>query len=269
MPPMTQSMGADIEGAGVERPAYVPPATQTAPPPPAAPPSSDTYFTVEQIEKARAEERSKVQAEKDRLRSKFKETEQELEALRKAMDEQKKEQERMNRAKAAKERRAREKDMSAKDILEEREKEWEQRFSEQQARFAQLEAQAALERQAQKLENYIVRRVSQEQAAKTIAPQFVDYITGSSEEEVEASIELAKQKTAEIAAEVSQQLQGYQAQPQGQPRGVSVSSGPANFGSQTDIRDDDIDYTTLSMKDYLEKVRPKLGIGGGGQGLFS
>lgn len=58
-----------------------------------------------------------------------------------------------------------------------------------------------LEAQAEALETYRQRAIAQ--AARSIAPQFVPFITGSSREEIDAAIDQAKAATAEILAEVA------------------------------------------------------------------
>ena len=96
---------------------------------------------------------------------------------------------------------------------------------------------------------YAALRTTEEQAAKTIAPQFADYIGGNSIQEVERSIELAKQKTAEILAEVTQHGRQRQTPPRD------------DAGRFTRQQQPDADYTDLSFEDYVRRVRPQLGIG--------
>jgi hypothetical protein len=256
----TQTIATDVDGANVEHPTQVISNTPDTPVPTPPARSTEFAFTVEQIEKARREEREKVQREKQRLKDQMAQQTAELEELRQFREAQEAAKQAEERKKAKAEKSEAEKDMSAKEILARRELEWENRFTEQERRFQQMEAQSVLEREAMKLQVYIQKRVAEEQAQGNIAPQFVDYITGTSPEEVELSIEMAKVKTAEILAEVTSASR---------PRGVSVSAGPSSIGSQSEMESDEVDYRNLSLKDYLEKVRPKLGIGGGGQGLFS
>lgn len=253
-----QKQAADIEGSHVEPPTFVTsePVTQE----PAS--RTESFFTTEQLEKARAEERQKVQSEKARLKAKYDAQVAELEELKAAQAKVDAERAAEEKKRAKAKRQEDEKDLSAKEILARREAEWEARLQEQEQRFVQMEARARLEQEAMKLQVYIQRRVAEEQSAKTIAPQFVDYITGTSVDEVELAIELAKQKTAEILAEVTN------AAPPPRAQGVSPHSGPANIGSVTETQGDEVDYTNMSLSTYLEKVRPKLNIGGGGQGLF-
>lgn len=258
----TQTLGADIEGSGVEHPTRVP---GTDAPDDVTPPqrNSEFQFTTEQIEKARREEREKVQREKARLKERMDAQTAELEELRKFREEQERQRLAEERKQQKKQKTEDEKDLSAKELLMRREQEWEQRLADQERRFEQMEAQSRLEREVMRLQVYIQRRVAEEQTAGNIAPQFIDYISGTSEEEVEAAIELARNKTAEILAEVTNQRRNQQ------PRGVSVSAGPSAIGSQSEMPTDETDFTNMTLHDYMTKVRPKLNIGGGGQGLFS
>lgn len=264
---MTQTTGADIEGSGVEHPTFVPPVNATEDDPePTAPRGgrNESFFTTEQLEKARREERDKQQREKARLKERNDAMAAELDELRKFREQQERERQAAERKAQKKQRLEEEKDLSAKEILLRREQEWEQQQQKWEQKFAQLEAKSRLENQAMQLQVYIQRRVAEEQAARTIAPQFVDYIHGSTPEEVEASIELAKQKTSEILAEVAGQKTESARQ-----SGPSLRTGPSDIGSVTEIQDDGVDYTNMDMKTYLEKVRPKLGISGGNQGMFA
>lgn len=267
MPPRTQTQAADIEGSQVEHPTQVLPlgtpveddGTYTEP----DPRNSEFRFTTEHIEKARREEREKVQKEKARLKAELDAQKTELDQFRQFKEQQEAERAAQVQADALAKRNKDEEELSAKDLLARREQEWQQKLAEQERKVQQQFAQLELEREATRLQGYIQRRVIEEQNARSLAPQFTDYITGSTVEEVEASIELAKAKTAQIMEEVAQQRASS-----GQARGVSVASGPSSMGSVTETDGGEVDYTTLSMKEYLEKVRPKLGIGNGGQGLF-
>lgn len=259
---MPQTVGADIEGANVEPPAQV--ITSALPVEPPQGRTADFQFTAEMLEKARREERDKLQRARERDKERQKALESELAELRSFRQEQEKAEQAKQRKAQREAKREEEKDLSAKEILARREAEWESRFTEQENRLVQMQAQARLENEAMKLQVYIQRRIAEEQGAGTIAPQFVDYIGyASTPEDVEREIELAKTKTAEILAEVASARQ-----PQRQ-QGVSLSAGPGNIGSVTETTDDDdVDYRELSLADYI-KMRPRLGIGRGGQGLLS
>lgn len=96
----------------------------------------------------------------------------------------------------------------------------------------------------QRLTRYTMRRVAQESAAGTVAPQFIEYIGGDSEDAVEQSIEQAMAKTAEIASEVAHQLAALPQAPEPEP----------------EITDDELRAMTL---DQYAAARHTLGTGQG------
>ena len=128
---------------------------------------------------------------------------------------------------------------------------------------AQEKAALTLEREALQLQNYITTAVGQAVRDHTIAPQFVRFINGTSREQVDQQIADAVTATEEILAEVA----GQQAPPP--QRGVSTASGPSSMGTNTEVTTEPLDYTKLSLKDYIEKVRPNLQIDQRDSGIFS
>jgi hypothetical protein len=238
------------------------------------PPPNTNLFTAEAIEQARRQERDKINTRlaAERAKNTTQATElDELRAFRAATDAEAEKKAKDDARKAKKEA---EKDLTAKERLDLRDSEYERQRQEDRdemaAQLAQMraertqeKAQLALERSVLQLQNFISTRVNQELTLKTIAPQFVDFITGSSEEQVEASIELAKVKTAEIVAEIAGQQAGTQ-----QRRGVGTNTGPSNIGSQTEVESEPLDYTKLTLKEYIEKVRPTLQIDKRDNGIF-
>jgi hypothetical protein len=231
-------------------------------------------FTAEAIEAARRQERDKINKRLEAERLKNTQYATELDELRAFRAQADADAEKAQKDAERKARKEAEKDMTAKEILSQREAEWErQREADRSALQDQLaqmrtereqeKAQLALERSVLQLQNYITTRVSAELKDKTIAPQFVDFITGSSEEQVESAIELAKLKTAEIVAEIS----GQQAASQ-QRRGVSTATGPSSIGSVSEVESEPLDYTKLTLKEYIEKVRPTLQIDKRDNGIF-
>jgi hypothetical protein len=88
-----------------------------------------------------------------------------------------------------------------------------QQFEQALAEERNLRAQQRLEAQAEALELYRQQAIAQATSAKTLAPQFVPFITGSSKEEIDAKIAQAKASTAEILTEVTPAEQ-----PAAQPR---------------------------------------------------
>ena len=232
-------------------------------------------FTAEQIEKARREEREKVLKRLESEKNKNNEYSQELEELRAFQAKVQAEEDAKQRADQRKAKKELEKDLSAKELMSIREAEWEKQreadrsqlekqLASMRAERAQEQAQLTLERQALQLQNYITTTVGKAVADKVIAPQFVRFINGTSQEQVDAQIADAITATEEILSEVA----GQQSAPP-PARGVSTATGPSSIGSQTEMASEPLDYTHLSLKDYIEKVRPNLQIDQRDSGIFS
>ena len=293
---MPQRTGTDVAGSNVTAPDRVPavdlrdpqyilqdaanqpdPDPAPADPEPVLPPAQNVpSFTAEQIEKARREEREKVlkrlENEKTRAAEYAKELE-ELRAYREAAEAETARQQKLEERRLKKEA---EKDLDAKEILARREEEWDKRQADDRKaledQMAQLRAerdqeraQLALERETLQLQNYITTRVNEELNAKTIAPQFVRFISASTREAVDQQIEDAIAATTEILNEVA----GQQSAAPPRATGVSTNTGPSSVGSMTEMNSEPIDYTKLTLKEYVEKVRPQLQIEKRDNGIFS
>lgn len=173
--------------------------TPTPVPTPPAPADPQQFFTAAQLEAARQQEKDKVygrltaaeklaetmKAEIDSLKAK--EAEREAEVARKQAE-----------AEAAA-RKAEEDKMSAAELIAAREKEMLERQAAFEARMQAEQAVLAKEQQFLQLQSYTQTRVAEEVSQDNIAPEFLDYITGNTVEEIEASITKAKEKTASIA----------------------------------------------------------------------
>jgi len=251
---MTQTTGYDVEGDQVQSPLSVPTANPSSM-------NDQLVFTQEQIEKARREEREKHQNALARQKEQAAALKAELEELRKFRTEQEAREQAEAKKIARKQKAETEKDLSARELLAKREEEYQQRFDDMQRQLAQQAAQIKLERQYMELMGYIQQRVAEEIANKTVAPQFKDYITGTTAEEVEASIDLAKAKTAEIQSQFEEVLTSSR-------RGVSVSSGPSNMGSVSEMGNQEPDFETMTYADYV-KNRQRLQPAQKDQGIFN
>jgi hypothetical protein len=126
-------------------------------------------------------------------------------------------------------------------------------------------AQEKLEAEALALVNYRERMVRQAVATQSIAPQFVDFIRGTSKEEIDAAVEHAKAATAEILEEVAgqgaptEQFTRTTQQPMPRDRGL-----PAGLSAEEIQKAQD---GTLSLQDYAA-LRSRLGLGKQDNGLF-
>lgn len=160
-----------------------------------------------------------------------------------------------------------ESELSAKQLAEKYRSESEQRIADlaqQQERERDL---LAKELEFMKLQNYAQRRVAEEEAAGTIAPELKDFIGGDTPEQIEASIEIVKNKTAQI---VENMRQAGIRQRQGMP-GVAPSAGTngiTQLDQPTDRQYSDTDIKGMSMSEYAE-LRKRVGVPGmSGRGLF-
>lgn len=173
------------------------------PAPQSVPPVQPQYFTADQLEAAR-------QQEKDKVYGRLTKAEQQAETFKTELDALKARQEAYD-AKVAKEqadadearRKAEEDKMSAAELIAAKEQEL---IARQQAFEANMLAKQALlekEQQFLTLRDFTSRRINEEMAQDNIAPEFLDYINGNTEEEIEASITKAKEKTASIVSQVN------------------------------------------------------------------
>jgi hypothetical protein len=149
-------------------------------------------------------------------------------------------------------REAEEADLSAKDLILKRDQEWEARMAAMERQNQQNIARMDLERQLAELKAYIRGKIAEVAADRSVHPSFYDYITGSTPEEVDAAIDLARQKTAALFEEYKT---GAVQQRAGMP-GVSVASGPSSMGSVAELQEEP-DYENMDLATYV-KNRPNL-----------
>lgn len=229
------------------------PSTITVPVTP--PGTTEQTFTVADLERVRQQEKDKLYKELESLReaaTTLPTVQAELEALRKEREERaQREAAAKEEAEAAAKAKA-EAEMDAKQLLETRQQEWQRKLDAiQQEREAE---RAALEKEKQfsALRDYTQARIAQEQTH--IAPELLDLVDGNSPEEIDASIERLKAKSAAIAEKV----RGSQQQMAAQQRGVS----PAGFSTTgpMDMLPSTQTYTAeeiakMPLKQYVEKIR--------------
>lgn len=157
-------------------------------------------FTVEDIEKARQQERDKVYG---RLEA----TSTELAALKKAEElRQAAEVKRQADAEEA-QRKAAEGEMSARELLEQREKEWNERFSKIEQERHRDQALLEREREFTALQNYRSSRISTPEVQDSIMPELLDMVNGTTPDEIESSIASLQERTARILEQVTQAQQ--------------------------------------------------------------
>lgn len=226
--------GGDPTAEAAAEPAIVVPGEQPAAPV-ATQVNPDARFTAEDLENARKQEKDKLYGRIDNLSEQMKVFQQEREeAQRAALEAQRKADEERKRQE--------EEEMSLKDLLLRKEDEWSSKFeatqSEWAERFASIEAErdahAALlekERQFQAIQSYKTRRLQEE--GDNVMPDLYQYVSGDTEEAIEASILSAKATTSAIVDQVSQLVQRPAVRPV--PATGQAPSGPTEnmTGQQT------------------------------------
>lgn len=217
-------------------------------------PATGKVFTEEELnaarEAARTEEKNKLYPRIDELKAQVEEFnafKAEIEAER-AAKLQAEEDERKRRE---------QEEMDTRQLLQTKEQEWEQKFNaineEWSQRFQAIQeerdAQAALlerERQFQALQAY--RQQKLQEHANDIHPALHAYITGDSQEAIDASIQSAIESSSAILAEV-QQVVGHK------PRPIQTfgtpASGPTETLEQT-VTFTKEDIQNMNMADYAK-----------------
>jgi ParB-like chromosome segregation protein Spo0J len=246
----------------------VPPAPPTQYNPPPNPPNQ--FFTVEDIEKARREERDKLYGRISRTDERFKTLEEELVSL-KADRDRRVEDEAQHRAQAEALLKAKsEEELSAKQLIEQREKEWNDRFQKMTEQQEIDKALQAKEREFIALQSYIQRRAAEEQIGETIGGELLEFINGNNEQEVEASITKLREKTQSILNGIRDgQQQARASLPGVSMTGAPPSGGPLDniSGQQRQLSPEDI--AKIPMSEW-HKFRSQIGIDGAGsnRGLY-
>lgn len=195
--------GAEGEGDDIVVPVNTP---ETTPPPAQAPAPAGRTFTEDDIEKARREEKEKLYPQLETLKEKLERLEKEREEREAAEAEERRLREEENR-------RREEEELSAKELLQRKEREWEERFnsvqSEWEQRLTAVQEEAAAkeallqkEREFQQLEAYKQRRIQEE--ADNLAPQLLHFIVGDTPEAIEAAISSVAAATSAIVNDIQQ-----------------------------------------------------------------
>jgi hypothetical protein len=194
-----------------------------SPPPPPPPPNGNEpkTFSVEDIEKARREEKDKLYGEIGGLKEELKALKTEREKSNKAFEEQAKvEADKAAKLEADAKKKA-EEEMGLKELLTTKEQEWENRFQAIESERAMERELLAKERRYTELQQYRLGRIEAE--AETIMPELRDFVAmGPDEAGIEASITNVQQRTAAI---LQQLTAAQQAARMGQ-RGVTVTAPP-------------------------------------------
>ena len=185
-------------------------------------PPPGQYFTAEQLEAARQQEKDKIYDRVKRAEEQASQFKTEIERLTAAEDAREAEAKAQREAADAEAKKAADAKLSAEELVAAKTAEWEKERTKFREEMEAQQAFMAKERQLMDIQGYTQQRVAEAIANNQLAEDFVDYIGGNTREEVDASINKAIQKTANIVASMSGQT------PPGNPAPSGVS--PTGFG---------------------------------------
>lgn len=167
-------------------------------------------------------------------------------------------------------------ELSAKELIDKRQAEWQQQQAEReqqwtgqlsamQQQIAERDAILDREKQFQALRDYAQMRVGQER--DNIEPNLIDLITGDSEAEIDASIEVMKTKSQAIVQSIQQfQVGTRAAMPGVNPTGftptgpIDMQGGVRQFSAQ--------DIANMPMAEYAKMRGQLIKQDGSNRGLF-
>jgi hypothetical protein len=216
----------------------------------------EEVFTRAQVEEmmghVRAEEKDKLYPELEQLRGTVTTLAQDREARLAAEQE---EQQRLE-AEAEAERL---KNLDLEQRLQDSNQTWEHRFAQLEDERKREQIIFQKEQELARLGQYRVQRIAE--MRDEIAPQFDDLVRGNTTEEIEASLALMAQKTAEIV-EGFQAAAGGTGQQQQQPRvGLPMSGMPpydmAGLVDQQQVTFSNEELAAMSPEEY-SRLRPQL-----------
>jgi uncharacterized membrane protein YqiK len=241
----------------------------TVPVPPPAP-APGTYFTQADIEAARKQEKDKLYSEINNLQQSQSTLAEQLKAIQDAKDAEIAKAREEAAAAAAEQARKEWEEKDSKTLVEDVQKQFEQKFAEMERQRELERATFEKEREFAALKEYAQQRVAVAIEAGDIEPSLADFVQGNSQAEIDASLEIVKAKSEAIAQNAQT---AFQSQQLATRRGVSPTgftpTGPQDTQSQQRTFSAN-DIAGMSMAEYA-KFRQQAGIGAGSesnQGLF-
>ena len=178
-------VGADVpeQSSQIEQP--------EAPPQPEAqtPPAEEAKFTEADMVKARQEEKNKLYARIEAMKS-------DVDRLKEARERQFAEEADLKAKQEREEQEMAEKEMDVRELLAKKESEWEEKLRRMEEDRERDRALLDQERQYAELTAYQARRI--EESRDDIMPELIDLVSGNTPEEIDASIESLKQRSEMI-----------------------------------------------------------------------
>ncbi len=224
-------------------------------------------FTEDDVEKIRQQEKDKLYKRLEDSDGRVKTLEDQLSTLSNESEETKAEAARLAKAESDALRRREDEELSAKELITKRETEfdeklkvveteWEGRLAKIEEERASQEAMLEKERRYRELETYLGRRMVEEE--EYIIPELRDLASGTTEEEIDNSIAILKDRSSAILESIQQSTQpsGLRGSPvTAPPVGPMETQTEQQTLSAEDIRNMPMEQY-MQMRDRLLKARP-------------
>lgn len=211
------------------------------------PKTEGRVFTETEVEAIRRQEKDKLYRRVEDADGRVKTLEEQLGIIAQEREDARKEADERAKTEAEILRQREVQELSAKELLAKREDEFTQRINqveqEWRSKFEDMEQQRQVqeallekERRIQQIESYRQRRLTEEQ--ETIIPELIDLIAGNSEEDIENSIAVLRDRSSAIIESIQQATSQS-----GRLRGPQVTAPP------TGPMDNQQEYQTMSADD--------------------
>ena len=224
-------------------------------------------FTEDDVEKIRQQEKDKLYKRLEDSDGRVKSLEDQLSTLANESEVSKAEAARLAKAESDALRKREEEELSAKELITKRETEfdeklkvveteWEGRLAKIEEERASQEAMLEKERRYRELETYLGRRMVEEE--EYIIPELRDLASGTTEEEIDNSIAILKDRSSAILESIQQSTQpsGLRGSPvTAPPVGPMETQTEQQTLSAEDIRNMPMEQY-MQMRDRLLKARP-------------
>jgi DNA repair exonuclease SbcCD ATPase subunit len=203
--------------------------------------ATSKFYTEDDLAKVRSQEKEKLYPQIDKLK-------EELDALKREREAELASRTAEEEAKAKAQQEALENDMDVRTLLKTKEQEWQEQLErerqERERAFALLER----EKSFADLQSYRTQRVETEREA--IIPELLDLISGNTREEIDASVEGLKERSARILESAQSAMQNARKEMTGTrvttpPLGqMDTNMEQRNFTAE--------DISSMSMNDYAK-----------------
>ena len=224
-------------------------------------------FSEDDVEKIRQQEKDKLYKRLEDSDGRVKSLEDQLSTLANESEVSKAEAARLAKAESDALRKREEEELSAKELITKRETEfdeklkvveteWEGRLAKIEEERASQEAMLEKERRYRELETYLGRRMVEEE--EYIIPELRDLASGTTEEEIDNSIAILKDRSSAILESIQQSTQpsGLRGSPvTAPPVGPMETQTEQQTLSAEDIRNMPMEQY-MQMRDRLLKARP-------------